>query len=447
MTFCDSEDEFEATWKVMIDQHNLGDDRWFKVMYKLRKGWATAFSNDKFCAGLLATSRSEVTNRVLKDMGNKALTLHQFVLNYEKVQDKWRSVEKDDDAHCSHGRPGQIVKNNPLLPHAAEVYTFSIYKLFEREFVESLNVVLIDQNDFGNGWLGFKMRSHNDNSKVRQVFFKKYDIEVKCSCHLFETMGILCRHALKVFISMNIISLPEPYIMSRWSRKAEQRVCSEFERTCTPHGTSDVSQLTFVNHAMRSSYDLVHLSKSHKETRSRLNEILEKASEEITCLLKNLDMDDSCDELVDENSVRVRNPPSAKTRGVTNAQITRHWDKSKKTKRGKEKVGNSSKSRKKTQMGGNTNINLGGPTQSSQNDVNPEEANNVPYYPSQSSMFWPNINQWGGNTNINLGGPAQSSQNDDNTEEGGNTNINLGAPFNLFGYQLDPFSSQRPSNN
>ncbi|GFP80907.1 hypothetical protein PHJA_000234000 [Phtheirospermum japonicum] len=71
-------------------------------MYKLRKKWATAFSNDKFSAGLLATSRSENTNMVLKKVGNKTCSLCDFVLNYENVQNNWRINEKVEDTRCRH---------------------------------------------------------------------------------------------------------------------------------------------------------------------------------------------------------------------------------------------------------------------------------------------------------------------------------------------------------
>ncbi|GFQ04527.1 protein far1-related sequence 5, partial [Phtheirospermum japonicum] len=85
MSHCESEEEFESTWKLMIDSYNLHDNKWLIGMYKLRKEWATALSNDKFSAGLLATSRSENANMVLKKLGNKTCSLYDFVLNYENV--------------------------------------------------------------------------------------------------------------------------------------------------------------------------------------------------------------------------------------------------------------------------------------------------------------------------------------------------------------------------
>ncbi|KAG8381818.1 hypothetical protein BUALT_Bualt05G0012400 [Buddleja alternifolia] len=47
MSRCESEEEFEAKWKIMIDKYNLSNHKWLSGMYKLRHKWATAFSNDK----------------------------------------------------------------------------------------------------------------------------------------------------------------------------------------------------------------------------------------------------------------------------------------------------------------------------------------------------------------------------------------------------------------
>ncbi|XP_075475210.1 protein FAR1-RELATED SEQUENCE 5-like [Primulina tabacum] len=58
MNHCDSEDEFESTWKYMIETYDLDGHKWLNDKYKLKKRWSTAFMNGRFSAGLLATSRS-----------------------------------------------------------------------------------------------------------------------------------------------------------------------------------------------------------------------------------------------------------------------------------------------------------------------------------------------------------------------------------------------------
>ncbi|KAG8376806.1 hypothetical protein BUALT_Bualt09G0102200 [Buddleja alternifolia] len=139
MNHCDSEEEFEATWRKMIHEYNLSGHKWLNGMYKLRQKWATTFSKHRFSAGLLATSRSKGTNSVLKKAGDRTISLYDFVLSYEKIQKTWRENEKVEDTRCRHGKLSMIVNNNLLLNHTADVYTLTIYKLFEKELVNSLS--------------------------------------------------------------------------------------------------------------------------------------------------------------------------------------------------------------------------------------------------------------------------------------------------------------------
>ncbi|XP_057771040.1 protein FAR-RED IMPAIRED RESPONSE 1-like [Salvia miltiorrhiza] len=83
MNWCESEEEFESLWTKMIADHGLAEHRWFASMYRLRQRWASVFTNSRFSAGLHATSRSEVTNRVLKDLSRRSGSLFEFVLNYK----------------------------------------------------------------------------------------------------------------------------------------------------------------------------------------------------------------------------------------------------------------------------------------------------------------------------------------------------------------------------
>ncbi|XP_073119614.1 protein FAR1-RELATED SEQUENCE 5-like [Henckelia pumila] len=140
MSHCESEEEFESTWRIMNEEYNLSGHKWLNNMYALRYKWATVFSSHRFSAGLLATSRSEGTNAVLKRVGNSAMSLYDFVQNYEKVQKSWREREKVEDTRCHHMKAPTMLKNNPLLNSAADVYTLNVYKLFELEFINSLNM-------------------------------------------------------------------------------------------------------------------------------------------------------------------------------------------------------------------------------------------------------------------------------------------------------------------
>ncbi|KAK4489894.1 hypothetical protein RD792_000541 [Penstemon davidsonii] len=199
MKFCETEEEFEATWKHMMDTYNIGNQKWFQKIYKLRHKWAFAFSKDTFTAGLSATSRSEGTNSTLKkQIGNITSSLHDCVIGYEEVQNNWREKEKRKDTHSSQNTPASLVPRNPLLKHAASVYTIKIFNLFQKEQVYTMGCELEDQFLYAGPSLRlFKVKSHGDSSRIRTVEFDTEKLEIKCSCHKFENFGILCSHVLK----------------------------------------------------------------------------------------------------------------------------------------------------------------------------------------------------------------------------------------------------------
>lgn len=67
-------------------------------------------------------------------------TLFEFVKKFEAFQKRWRTNENEEDYRCRHKMPSIVVNNQPLLQHAASVYTLQIYEIFEKELVNSLNI-------------------------------------------------------------------------------------------------------------------------------------------------------------------------------------------------------------------------------------------------------------------------------------------------------------------
>ncbi|KAG8367327.1 hypothetical protein BUALT_Bualt16G0060700 [Buddleja alternifolia] len=294
------------------------------------KCWATAFSNDKFSAGHLATSRSEGTNSCLKKTGASTISLYNFVLKYEKAQENWLAKEKAEDTHCRHGKPPMIVKNNPLSNHAANVYTLNMYHKLEEGLVGSLSTTF-ELYEVGDSLVKFKASSHGPNSRVRQVVFDKHKCEVQCSCHKFETIGILCKHASKALDFMTVGFLPESYMKKRRTKNVRNRVPYN---ESGENGSGHVSKMVFVNQIMRSTHDTAMRCKVHEETRKMMNENLKSSTRHANSLFEklNLDVPNTCDDLsIDDdndkiNEVVARNPLFVKSRGVTNARIRGHWD-------------------------------------------------------------------------------------------------------------------------
>ncbi|XP_012855477.1 PREDICTED: protein FAR1-RELATED SEQUENCE 5-like [Erythranthe guttata] len=343
MEYCETEEEFENIWSTMIDAFNLYEHSWLNNMYKLRSKWSTAFSKHRFTAGLKATSRSEATNSSLKIGGKRTHTLFDCVMRFEDVQNKWRQDEKENDFKCRHGMPTLVVKTNCLLRDAAVVYTHTIYDMFQSELINSLGIDFDGEPSYNDHLFKFKIKSQGNSNRVREVEFNSRSLEVKCTCKLFESVGILCKHALLVFKQMNVHNIPKNYIKVRWMKSIRDRVQFSEESSCADN---QESQTVYVNHAMRYCYDLTMRSKVHPEARNLVRNGLKGVLSDLNALLDKLSLDHLSEgskvtslEVMEEHDMNdefVRNPLYVKSRGVNNVRLPSHWDS--KNKKGKRKI-------------------------------------------------------------------------------------------------------------
>lgn len=169
-----------------------------------------------FNAGMRSTQLSESLNaqikRHLKCDNNLGLffTFFDHVVlekRYKEIQAKFDSREK-------------MVKINflncPMLRHAAKFYTPHLFDLFHKQFDISL---------------GFVVQRHGQEREYKvlgrvelNALGVKTLTEVSCSCRKFESFGILCGHAIKVLSQMNVMEIPEKYILGRW--RLDAKSCS-----------------------------------------------------------------------------------------------------------------------------------------------------------------------------------------------------------------------------
>ncbi|XP_057774969.1 protein FAR1-RELATED SEQUENCE 9-like [Salvia miltiorrhiza] len=243
--------------QTMVTDYDLSENRWFWNMYNLRKRWASVFTNEKFTAGLHATSRSKVTNKVLKDLCSATTSLHEFVIQYERLQHEWRLRESEEDTMC-RGVPGQFIQNNNLLKHAASVYTRNVYKTFECEVTHSLNVKIMQHPyDFSADALVYAVSSSSSSNGIRTIHFRRPTRHASCSCQMWEAEGILCRHILNIMLLLNIDSLPAQFILYRWRKDAKNRFLPNQTNLSDEGGKDSIANMIFVNHNMKTLYDLM----------------------------------------------------------------------------------------------------------------------------------------------------------------------------------------------
>ena len=69
-------------------------------------------------------------------------------------------------------------------------------------------------------------------------------VNVKCSCAKFETYGILCKHSMYVLKKRNVETLPDHYILLRWTLDARFKVGNINIGLAEMNNKNGVSELT-----------------------------------------------------------------------------------------------------------------------------------------------------------------------------------------------------------
>lgn len=282
MQECDSEIEFEETWRSMLVKGNLESHEWLRYLYRNRHKWSTAFNKNDFDLGIKSTQRTGINSNVLNVVPNTS-SLTECFLQVEKLVHGWRKNEANEDFNCNQSMPACVIKHSPILRHAANIYTHKMYKLFEREFLDGLGGLSFEEFPCGGTLYQFKMKMHDDEDlKEWIVDLDTSDVEVQCSCKKFRSMGILCLHALKAFSLKNIARIPDKYIIKRWTKEARKRIYIDCRSSQQKHMEPNS---VYLNHVGRYCYDLATRSQQHVGARKIFLNALEFAERNIDTFL------------------------------------------------------------------------------------------------------------------------------------------------------------------
>ncbi|CAM8901653.1 unnamed protein product [Rhodiola kirilowii] len=216
----EEDDEFLSAWECMLDEYEAHDDTWLAATFEIRKKWVHAYVKWTWSAGMQTTQLSESFNASLKGYLKSDLHLPEFFTHFVRIlcDKRYKELEAEYDLlfqiiHCK--------MEVSILIHAREVYTKAIFKVFQAQFEDSLKSSIT------------KCVSNGENfifTVVKDGFFKERLVKregqftVSCSCRMFETIGVLCRHCIKVMTEGRettlIKKIPEQYVSERWTKNA-----------------------------------------------------------------------------------------------------------------------------------------------------------------------------------------------------------------------------------
>ncbi|XP_061374437.1 protein FAR1-RELATED SEQUENCE 5-like [Gastrolobium bilobum] len=179
------------------------------------------------------TQRSESINSFFDGFVTSGTTLMKFVEKYNQALDARYESFKKEYFESKH-KERLLTFNMALEEHAAKVYTRAIFLKFGEELSLSLQ---LSKEKLGNdiGWVTYHVFNKKDNRDSAIVEIKLENREARCSCLYFESMGILCRHVLSIFLIENVEQIPEHFILRRW-RKEGNDIRSIDNDNCTTDG-------------------------------------------------------------------------------------------------------------------------------------------------------------------------------------------------------------------
>ena len=102
----------------------------------------------------------------------------------------------------------------PIEEHARSVLTPFAFNALQQELLLSMQYAA---SEMANG--SYIVRHFKRMNGERLVIWLVEDDQIHCSCKEFESSGILCRHALRVFVIKNYFQLPDKYFLGRWRRE------------------------------------------------------------------------------------------------------------------------------------------------------------------------------------------------------------------------------------
>ncbi|XP_020092267.1 protein FAR1-RELATED SEQUENCE 5-like [Ananas comosus] len=209
---------FESTWKSVIDKYDLGENSWLRFLYNMRQKWVPVFFKDMFTAEISATQKPESLKFFFEKYFNTTTPLPVFISLFEHAIAGWCEREALEDLATSFTRPVLKTPSN-ILKQVADVYTRAIFNIFQDEFIHSLGYYVDKIED---GLVSkFNVAKEEDIHRSCTVTYDFSDKRSKCSCSKFENCGILCRHILRVFLTVDVRALPEFYILKRWTKEAK----------------------------------------------------------------------------------------------------------------------------------------------------------------------------------------------------------------------------------
>ncbi|XP_058774984.1 protein FAR1-RELATED SEQUENCE 12-like [Vicia villosa] len=157
-------------------------------------------------------------NHPLQPPEETNLDIIQFFKHFEQVVEEKRGNELTCEYESKHKLARLRYETSPILIQMGKIYTHAVFDLFQNEFKLFLAMSILERSE-SHSLCKYSITMDN-HEKSWKVSFNRASSSISCSCRKFETFGILCSHALKVFEANDVKVVPDEYILRRWTLEA-----------------------------------------------------------------------------------------------------------------------------------------------------------------------------------------------------------------------------------
>ncbi|KAH1081409.1 hypothetical protein J1N35_021170 [Gossypium stocksii] len=138
------------------------------------------------------------------------------IQHYEEKAKEFRQIELNQDFRCKNGAPNKV-NGRGILKHASNVYTLAMFKRFEEEFMDCIGLNCVEFSNIKN--ISLYHVIEDGRERIYCVEFNVPNSIVSCSCKMFESLGLLYRHALWVFLMNNVKEIPKNIYLEDGQKK------------------------------------------------------------------------------------------------------------------------------------------------------------------------------------------------------------------------------------
>ncbi|KAG2657873.1 hypothetical protein PVAP13_1KG158805 [Panicum virgatum] len=225
----ENSDEFVSQWNSIITDYGLMENDWFSSRFEIRESWIPVYFLDIPLAGMLrTTSRSESANSIFSRFIHRKLSFIEF----------WLSVR----------------------------YTHEVFSKFQEQLVVARDHCIVQGIEECEDIKIFTISSLSGKERVVQM--NKTNMFGTCSCKLYESYDILCRHIIQVLRAEKQNEVPSNYIMKRWETRCKMELFYDDEGNLLdekPKDPREVAMRKKISESRNKFEDIIQMAKTSEQ--------------------------------------------------------------------------------------------------------------------------------------------------------------------------------------